>query len=496
MSIFDGVNFNHHCEVTTDPWTREYYSVDSSHHQINPELVCFPKCKEDIKEILNLAFRKKLSVSSRGAGTSLLGQSLSDGVILDFTKYMNKILDLDLQLGTVLVQPGIVKGLLEKELRKHDKFLPPNPASSNYCTIGGMVSNNSSGPYGLGYGSILEYLQRIELVYSDGSDGFAEGRDCDPRLRKTLSSFFSSSDEFLTSYPDVSKNSCGYRLDAVFAPVFKSQNIFAASEGTLAVFDSIKLKIKDLPLFRSLYMVHFSSVIRACSYAKKILRTHPVAIELLDESVMDANIKSTIAIENGCLLFIEYFYQMEDEINNLQKALQDTIQPDGKIIDHAHDLISINNLWNSRKNALNTAIKNTIGNRKPLTLFEDTAVSINYIYDYVTHILKLYKEHNLSYVIYGHLGNGNLHTRPITGDDIFTDKWSHRKQSEALKCLTHSIFNKVHEFRGTITAEHGDGISRTPYIKNVYDERVVNCFRQIKSSLDSLNILNPGKIVV
>lgn len=496
MGIFDDVDFNHHCEVTTDPWTREYYSVDSSHHQIYPEAVCFPTCKEDIKEMLHLASKKNLSVSSRGAGTSLLGQSLSNGLILDFTKYMNKILDLDLQLGTVLVQPGIVKGILEKELRKHDKFLPPNPASSNYCTIGGMVSNNSSGPYGLGYGSILKYLQRIDIVYSDGSDGFAEGRDCDPRLRRTLSSFISPSRDFLAYYPDVSKNSCGYRLDAVLTPVFNSQNIFAASEGTLAIFDSIKLKIKDLPLFRSLYVVHFSNVLRTCSYAKRILHTSPVALELLDESVMDSNIKSTIATEKGCLLFIEYFYQNRGEINNLQRMLTDTIQPDGKIIDHAHDLVSINNLWNSRKNALNTAIKHTVGDRKPLTLFEDTAVSINHIYDYIAHILKLYKEHNLSYVIYGHLGNGNLHTRPITADDIFIDRRSHRKQSEVMESLAHSIFNKVYEFRGTITAEHGDGISRTPYIKNVYNEHVVNCFRQIKSSLDPLNILNPGKIVV
>jgi FAD/FMN-containing dehydrogenase len=153
-------------------------------------------------------------------------------------------------------------------------------------------------------------------------------------------------------------------------------------------------------------------------------------------------------------------------------------------------------LWNSRKNALNTAIKHTVGNRKPLTLFEDTAVSINHIYDYVTHILNLYKEHDLSYVIYGHLGNGNLHTRPITRDDIFIDKWSHKKQFEVMEYLTHSLFNRVYEFRGTITAEHGDGISRTPYIKNVYNEHIVNCFKQIKRSLDPLNILNPGKIVV
>lgn len=496
MIDFEEGNFATNCEISTESWIRDYYSVDSSCHQIYPEAVCFPKCKEDIKEILQIASRKNLPISSRGAGTGLLGQSLSNGLILDFTKYMNNILDLDLQHDSILVQPGVVKGLLDKELRKHNKFLPPNPASSNYCTIGGMVSNNSSGPHGLGYGSILSYLQRIDVIYSDGVDGFAEGEECDFRLKKTLSSFIGLKSRFLSSYPDVSKNSCGYRLDAIFTPRFNSQNIFAASEGTLAIFDSIKLKVKDLPKFRSLYVVHFSTVLSACSYAQKILVTCPVALELLDESVMDTSIKSTISTENGCLLFVEYFYESKAEIVIRQKSLTRAIHPDGKIIEHAHDLISINNLWNSRRNALNTAIKHTVGNRKPLTLFEDTAVSVNKIHDYVAYLLTLYKEHNLPHVIYGHLGNGNLHTRPIMVDEVFTNKGLHKGQTEIMGNLTHSIFNKVYEYKGTITAEHGDGISRTPYVKDVYDDHIVGCFKHLKHSLDPLNILNPGKIVI
>ena len=210
---------------------------------------------------------------------------------------------------------------------------------------------------------------------------------------------------------------------------------------------------------------------------------------------MDASIKSTIANGSGCLLFIEYFYQSENKINTLQKSLTNAIHPDGKIIEQAHDMNSINNLWNSRKNALNTAIKHTVGDRKPSTLFEDTAVSVDYIYDYVTNVLNLYKEHNLSYVMYGHLGNGNLHTRPIATDDAYTNYQSHLGYSEIMDHLTNSIFAKVHKYRGTITAEHGDGISRTPYIRDMYNAHVVSCFNYVKDSLDPLNILNPGKIV-
>ncbi len=496
MDILDEFKFSFEGDVSDESWIKEYYSVDSSSHQIYPELVCFPKEEDDIKVSLSFAAKNGLSISCRGAGTSLLGQSLSNGIVLDFTKYMNKILELDLQSNTVSVQPGIVKGLLDKELRKHNKFLPPNPASSNYCTIGGMVSNNSSGPYGLGYGSILRYLQHVDFVYPNGENGFAENSVCDDRLKKILLPLFSIYDKIPPLYPNVSKNSCGYRLDSVFNPAFSPQNLFAASEGTLAIFNSLKLTIIDLPVFRSLFIVYFPNILKACIYSNKILSTRPVALELLDASVMDSSIKSATANHNGCLLFIEYFYQYRSQINSIFELLKNAIGSEGKVLEHAHDVDSINKLWSSRKNALNMAIRYTVGNRKPFTIFEDTAVSVSHLYEYVTYILTLYKEYNLSYVMYGHLGNGNLHTRPIVSDDGYSDNQLHSKQTMILDNITHLIFSKIREYKGTITAEHGDGISRTPYIKNVYNSFILSYFKYIKKSFDPLNILNPGKIIL
>jgi len=496
VDVSDELKFSFKGEVSDEAWIKDYYSVDSSNHQIYPELVCFPKDEDDIEISLSSAIKNGLAISCRGAGTSLLGQSLSNGLVLDFTKHMNKILDLDLQSNWVSVQPGVVKGLLDKELRKHDKFLPPNPASSNYCTIGGMVSNNSSGPYGLGYGSILGYLQHVDFVYSDGRKGFAENGLCDDRLNKFLLPLFSIQDKISSMYPNVSKNSCGYRLDSVFTPTFNPQNLFAASEGTLAIFNSLKLKILDLPIFRSLYIVYFSSVQNACMYSSKILSTKPVALELLDAPVMDSSIKSITASNNGCLLFIEYFYQYQGEINNISKLLRNAVYSEGKIVEQAHDVDSINNLWSSRRNALNMAIKYTVGNRKPFTIFEDTAVSINHIHEYITYMLTLYNKHDLSYVIYGHLGNGNLHTRPILTDSNNSDDVLNSTQTKMLDDITKSLFQKVKEYKGTITAEHGDGISRTPYIKNVYNSFILSYFEYIKKSFDPSNILNPGKIII
>jgi FAD/FMN-containing dehydrogenase len=496
VDVLDELKFSFKGDVSNESWIKDYYSVDSSNHQIYPELVCFPKDEDDIKVSLNYAIKNGLSISCRGAGTSLLGQSLSNGLVLDFTKYMNQIQDLDLQSNCVRVQPGVVKGLLDKELRKHNKFLPPNPASSNYCTIGGMVSNNSSGPYGLGYDSILRYLQQVDFNYYDGSRGFAKDGFCDDRLRKLLLPLFPVHNEISSMYPNVSKNSCGYRLDSIFTPTFSPQNIFAASEGTLAIFNSLELKILDLPIFRSLFIVYFSSVQKACMYSGKILSTHPVALELLDTPVMDSSIKSVTKSKDGCLLFIEYFYLYREEINTITKLLRNAIYSEGRIIEQAHDLDSINNLWSSRRNALNMAIRYTVGNRKPFTIFEDTAVSIDHLYEYIIYILTLYNKYDLSYVIYGHLGNGNLHTRPITTDSDHCDDLLNPKQTKMLENITNLIFKKVQEYKGTITAEHGDGISRTPYINNVYNDSIISYFTYIKKSFDPLNILNPGKIII
>ena len=260
MNVFDELKLSYSGDISNESWIRDYYSVDSSYHQIYPELVCFPKDKADIVKSLKYASKNGMPVTCRGAGTSLLGQSLSNGLILDFTKYMNKILDLDIQSGTVCVQPGVVKGVLDKELKKQNMFLPPDPASSNYCTVGGMVSNNSSGPHGLGYGSILRYLDHVDIIYSNGQEGFAENGTCDSRLKKILSPLISIHDKLTSFYPDVSKNSCGYRLDSLFTPEFKPQNIFAASEGTFSIFNSLRFKILDLPIFRSLFLVYFSDV--------------------------------------------------------------------------------------------------------------------------------------------------------------------------------------------------------------------------------------------
>ncbi|HVD08835.1 MAG TPA: FAD-binding oxidoreductase, partial [Nitrososphaeraceae archaeon] len=217
-------------DIFDDDWTRAIYSVDASHCTVKPLAVNFPSDKYDVQKICNFAYNRGIPVTCRGAGTGLLGQSLSDGIIVDLTKKMNKILEFGEDY--VIVQPGVVKTVLDKELAKKGKFIPPDPASSNYCTIGGMISNNSSGPHGLGYGSIINYVQGVELVYGNGMMGFADQKNYDEKISKMLKYILSLNVDIKKYYPNVSKNSSGYRLDAIFENnnnKVNPQKIFLAS---------------------------------------------------------------------------------------------------------------------------------------------------------------------------------------------------------------------------------------------------------------------------
>jgi FAD/FMN-containing dehydrogenase len=201
-------------EILDDEWSREIYSVDASHYICHPLLVVHPTDMYDLKEICQYGFAKNLPITGRGAGTGLLGQSLSNSILIDFTKHMNQIIEIE--DNYVIVEPGIVKGLLDRELRRRGKFLPPDPASSNYCTIGGMIANNSSGPHSLSYGSTINFLEAVNVVYADGSFGCLSDVKSEEERTIGLLRLLSPYVNLIQSgYPQVKKNSCGYRLDAV-----------------------------------------------------------------------------------------------------------------------------------------------------------------------------------------------------------------------------------------------------------------------------------------
>ena len=477
-------------EILSDSWSREIYSVDASHYVVKPSAVVYPVDKYDIEQICKYCFSKNVPITARGAGTGLLGQSLSNSIVIDFTKYMNKIME----IGTdyIEVQPGVVKGILDKELKKRGKFLPPDPASSNYCTIGGMIANNSSGAHCLGYGSTIDFIQEICVVYSDGTTGYVscnnKSNDCMmANLLRLLSPYVGV---IQNRYPKVTKNSCGYRLDAVInRQGFSPQKIFAASEGTLGILTSIRLKILDIPLYHHLLVLGFEDLLSAISEVPLILQFFPVALEMLDHTVVchgEDNTPQQLTTNPGCLLFVEFAGDRIGDVETKLNHCKEKLSGKCNIIESVTDERSMTKIWEARKGALNRIMKLTYGTRKPIGLIEDTVVKPTILHGYTQYLLQTYLDSKLDYVFYGHVGDGNLHTRPLIDIDS-------KSEVELIERLAQQVFDRVIRTGGTITGEHGDGIARVKYIPSMYGNEIFSIFLQVKEIFDPKFILNPGK---
>ena len=472
-------------EILEDSWSRLIYSVDASHYEIEPIAVVCPTDEYDVQRICEYSSSNKIAITARGAGTGLLGQSLSDSVILDFSKHMDKIIEIDNEYVTI--QPGVVKGILDKELQKKNKFLPPDPASSNYCTLGGMIADNSSGIHSLGYGSTISFLQEIKVVYADGKFGFASAAKYDDRMKKLRELLSSHVYEIRNGYPRVTKNSCGYRLDAVFDDKFNPQKVFAASEGTLGAITSAKLHILDIPTYRSLMVLGFEDLLSAVSAVPQILKFSPVALEMLDHTIVRSNDGKLSGA--GCLLFIEFAGNGSNKkVEERMMACKQELAERCYLIEYASDEHSIIKIWMARKSALNTIMKLTVGSRKPIGLIEDTVVPPDFLVDHAANLLKTYHENKLDYVIYGHVGDGNMHTRPLI-DTAST------KEFELMRNIANKVFSHVIKRGGTITGEHGDGLGRTNYIEMMYGKRISSLFSAVKKLFDPSFTMNPCKKV-
>lgn len=471
-------------EVLDDSWSRLAYSVDSSNYEIMPELVVFPADAQDVQDVCKYCSSKKLPIGARGSGTGLLGQALTDGAVLDFTKHMNGIVDIG--PDHVIVQPGIVKAVLDRDLKKRGKFLPPDPASSNYCSIGGMIANNSSGIHSLGYGNTIDFLLGVGVVYADGSRGYAEVGRFDRKFEMLRDLLLPKFDLISSGFPKVSKNSCGYRIDSlVQGTEFHPHRLLAASEGTLALVTEAKLRIIDLPEHRCLLVLGFSELLDAVSAVPDILKFSPVALEMIDHTVV-MNDKPGTGF--GCILLVEFAGNRSLAQHQLDSCAR-KMRSQCSVIEYASDEVSLIRVWGARKGALNNVMKLTVGSRKPIGLIEDTVVRPEYLPDHVGALVNEYKQHKLDYVMYGHVGDGNVHTRPMV--DLQS-----KTQMNIMEGIATRVFRRVAQRGGTITGEHGDGISRLPYIPLVYGNSIMRLFEHVKEIFDRNYILNPGKKLI
>lgn len=508
-------------ELLYDESTKIIYATDASPYREKPVAVAFPKSVHDIKVLIHFARESKISLIPRAAGTSLAGQVVGKGIIVDMSLHMNQVLNFNPHEKWIEVEPGIVRDELNLFLQPNGLFFGPETSTSNRATVGGMVGNNASGANSITVGDTRDHLVEATVVLSDGTEATFKPLTSEELALKKIGTsleakIYSQLDELLSlsgnqtsirlEYPakEVQRRNTGYAIDAMLdgAPYgtgtrFNICKILAGSEGTLALITSVRLRLLPLPPpSRGVLCVHFKTLKEALQANLIASQFKPYACELIDSYILECtkdNIeqshnRSFVKGDPQALLIVEFAGYAEEDIVNRFEFFKKTLQKE-KLGYYYPVLLNsdIKNVWNLRKAGLGL-LSNIPGDTKPVTVIEDTAVAIRDLSKYVEEFDGILHKYNLSTVHYAHAGAGELHMRPLL--NLKTSKGQ-----ELFKIVAKEIAVLVKKYKGSLSGEHGDGRLRSEFIPEMIGENNYRLLKLIKQSWDPLNIFNPGKIV-
>ncbi|HAZ49624.1 MAG TPA: glycerol-3-phosphate dehydrogenase [Cyanobacteria bacterium UBA11369] len=491
-------------EMRPDFASRLLMSTDNSIYQILPQAIVFPRSESDLVHLFKLANReqfKNIAFAPRGGGTGTNGQSLSPGIIIDCSKYMNRILEVNLEQAWVRVQPGVVLDQLNADLKPYGVFFAPSVSPSDRATIGGTINTDACGKGSRIYGRTSNHILELNWVLSDGTA--ARSHSISPATLSDLKQqpgrlgkIYRQVDEIVTSkreiiaqtFPKIPRFMTGYNL----AKVYQNDNfnlnwILAGSEGTLAVITEAKLKLTPLPKYKQLLAIHYRCFDDALSAAETLLATEPAAIETIDEKILDLakqdaiyhHVKDFVG-DAKALNLVEFTGETIEEI---QHKVSEIKLENGYYL--APNGSEINNLWNLRKKGVGL-LGNTKGERKPIPFIEDTAVSPECLASYIREFKALLTEYELDYAMFGHVDVGCLHVRPALDMKAPNDE-------KLIRELSDKVVSLVRKYGGVMWGEHGKGF-RSEYTPIFFGE-LYEDLRKIKAAFDPDNRLNPGKIV-
>ncbi|MBY0588139.1 FAD-binding protein [bacterium] len=497
-------------EVRFDAGSRVLYSTDASIYQIEPMGVVIPRTTEALSTTVAIAMEHRVPIVPRGAGTSLSGQSIGPGLVIDCSKYLDRVIDLDLERRTVRVQPGCVLSQLNRRLKPHGFQFGPDVATIDRANIGGMIGNNSAGSRSIRYGKTVDNVVALDAILADGSTVRFESLESSQRLRKTTLPtregeiyrtvervLAENADEIVRRFPKVFRRVSGYNLDALLPPAdLNLAKLIVGSEGTLATVIEAKLSIVPLPAARGIAVLEFESVTHALSVLGPILATRPSAVELIDEMILDLarasqayrDQLSFLLGKPGAVLIVEYLTDAFDLVEADFKQLKEAIA--GASVRHLSftmDPVDCERVWSVRKMAL-PLLLSLPGSRKPITFVEDTAVDPARLAEYVVRFREILARHGTDGSFYGHASVGCLHIRPLLDLGTVAGR-------RTMEQIAGEVVDLVMEFGGSISGEHGDGLSRSCFNPILFGERVYSAFREIKRVFDPLGLMNPGKIV-
>jgi len=456
----------------------EKYKTDESIFMMAPKVVVCPKDKQDVVAIVQWSNENNIPITARGGGTGVAGQSIGNGIIVDFSKYMNQILDIS--GSQAVVQPGVVLGDLNHRAFSIGKKFGPDPGSWDRCTVGGMISTNAAGPHALIYGSTRDHVKNLDLVLSN--ENSTDSKSLSTQMQSYVQEISKHEALIRKSKPKVDKNSSGYFLEGLLETPASFEKLIVGSEGTLALVTEATLNLVDVPEKICFAVFGFESMGKALMNVQPLKKSAAVCIELLDQTILGVLSKEypdmlrELNLEKAsAALWVEWNCEIPDEWK-MQCGFY-TNEPE-----------KIRLMWRQRSSSsklLHSQAEKE--SRKPLRCIEDACVPLDQLITYVMELTDLLERHDCKGAIFGHVGNGHLHVNPGIRIDL-------PDLPNRVRALMDDFYDLVIGLGGTISGEHGDGILRVPYAQKQWKE-VWPLFEFIKRSFDPKGIFSPDRKV-
>lgn len=516
-------------ELYFDTVMRTLYATDASAYREMPQAVALPKTIEDIRKLINFARDNKTSIIPRTAGTSLAGQVVGNGIVVDVSKNFTKILEVNKDEHWVRVQPGVVRDVLNIELKKHGLFFGPETSTANRAMIGGMVGNNSCGSNSVVYGSTREHLMEVKAILADGTDvvfksdslnefnALVESARSKNGSATLLDKIYLKTNQVLSDEknqaeiknefpkPTIERRNTGYALDMLLncepytegGKPFNFCELIAGSEGTLCFLTEIKLHVNDLPPKEiGLVCVHFNNVEESLRANLIALKYKPSASELIDHYILECTKASVEHSQNrffvqgdpGALLVVELRSDNKEDIEVQAKAMEAEMRAAG--LGYHFPVIygeDTKKVWNLRKAGLGL-LSNLPGDEKAVAVIEDTAVDVNDLPDFIREFNEILTANDMYSVHYAHAGSGEIHLRPIINLKTV-------EGNKQFRLIAEQIATLVKKYKGSLSGEHGDGRLRGEFIRQMVGEHNYELMKEVKRTWDPYNVFNPNKIV-
>ncbi len=513
-------------EVAADKKGLEKYSRDASLFEVRPEAVVFPKDAEDIKNLVKFAAKNPgASLTPRSGGTDMSGGPLTESVVVDVTKHLNEIKEVG--NGYAVAQPGVYYRDFEAETLKRGLLLPSYPASREICTVGGMVANNSGGEKTLAYGKTEDYVMELKAVLSDGEEYVIKPlnkaelakkikqKNFEGKLYEKLYKLVTENEKAIKkAKPDVSKNSAGYYLWNVWdGETFDLTKLFVGSQGTLGIITEIKFRLIRPKKYSRLAVIFLKDLEPLIGTVKAVMKHQPESFESFDDNTLKIALRYLfslvkllgqsifriawgflpefwMALTGGLpklILLAEFTSDSEEELQRRLDALREDLKSQRANFRILASEEEAKKYWTIRRESFNL-LRHHIKGKRTAPFIDDFIVRVEKMPEFLPELNKILDQYDMIYTIAGHVGDGNFHIIPLM--DL-----SDPKNHQIIKELSEKVYDLVLKYGGSITAEHNDGLIRSPYLEKMYGPEIYKLFEETKEIFDPKNIFNPGKKV-